>query len=90
MMPDDDKYPGKFKIANNGRAIENAIKLCGSQAALARTLRESAGVKCYAQKVNEWRLRGIIPPYWVKHIAKVLDVDPSDLDPLLYESAKAS
>lgn len=89
-MADDDKYPGKFPIKNNGRAIENAIKLCGSQAELARKLRDSAGVKCYAQKVNEWRLRGIIPPYWVKHIAKVLSVDPIDLDPLLYESVKVS
>lgn len=89
-MADDDKYPGKFAVKNNGRAIENAIKHCGSQAELARTLRESAGVKCYAQKVNEWRLRGIIPPYWVKHIAKVLKVDPSDLDPLLYDAGEAS
>ena len=75
----------KFLIKNNGRAIENAIKKCGSQAELARKLKDSANVKCYPQKVNEWRLRGIIPPYWVKHVAKVLEVDPGTIDPLLYD-----
>ena len=86
----DDKYPGKFAIKNNGRAIENAIKQCGSQAELARRLRDLAGVKCYAQKVNEWRLRGIVPPYWVKHLAAVLKIDPAEIDPLLYDSAEVS
>lgn len=73
-----------FKVQNNNRTIDQAIKKSGSQAELARRLQSSAGVKCYPQKVNEWRLRGVIPPYWVRHVAGVLEVDPSKVDPLLY------
>ena len=73
-----------FKIPNNNRVIDKAIKASGSQAELARRLQTSAGVKCYPQKVNEWRLRGVIPPYWVRHVASVLNVPPSEVDPLLY------
>ena len=85
MTTPEPEFIGKFPVKNNNRAIENAIKKCGSQAELARKLRELAGVKCYPQKVNEWRLRGIIPPYWVRHVAAVLKIDPSELDPLLYD-----
>lgn len=73
-----------FKIKNNNRTIDRAIVKSGSQAELSRRLQQSAGVKCYPQKVNEWRLRGVIPPYWVRHVAGVLEVDPSEVDPLLY------
>lgn len=82
MSPED--CPRKFKIKNNGRLIDKAIKKCGSQAELARQISKSAQVFCYPQKINEWRLRGIVPPYWVRHLAIVLEVDPSEVDPLLY------
>lgn len=79
------EHPKKFKIKNNGRLIEKAIKKCGSQAELARQIADRAKVDCYPQKINEWRLRGIVPPYWVKHLAAILDKDPKDVDPLLYD-----
>lgn len=78
------EHPKKFKIRNNGRLIEKAITKCGSQAELARRIADSALVDCYPQKINEWRLRGIVPPYWVRHLAFVLEIDPSEVDPLLY------
>jgi hypothetical protein len=74
----------KFPIPNAGRWIEKAIKRSGSQAELARRLEEQAKVRCYPQKVNEWRMRGIVPPYWVRHLAAILEVDPKEIDPLLY------
>ena len=80
----DLKLSRKFSIPNSGRWIEKAIKHSGSQAELARKLRASAKVECYPQKVNEWRMRGVIPPYWVRHLAAVLEVDPKEIDPLLY------
>ena len=81
---DIPSFPLKFKVKNNSRIIENAIKHCGSQAELARKLAVHANVKCYPQKVNEWRLRGVVPPYWVRPLASILEVDPSKIDPLLY------
>lgn len=78
------EHPKKFKIKNNGRLIEKAIKKCGSQAELARRIADEAKVDCYPQKINEWRLRGIVPPYWVKHLAAILGIEPKDVDPLLY------
>lgn len=78
------KIQRKFRIKNNIRVMEKAIKACGSQAELARRLETAAEVKCYPQKVNEWRLRGVIPPYWVKHVAGILKVEPKSVDPLLY------
>jgi hypothetical protein len=78
------KVTKKFAIPNTGRWIEKGIKHAGSQAELARKLMDSASVACYPQKVNEWRLRGIVPPYWVRHLALVLEVDPKEIDPLLY------
>lgn len=83
----DQELPKKFKIPSHHRWLEKGIKLTGSQAELARKLAESADVRCYPQKVNEWRIRGIIPPYWVRHLAAVLNVDPSHIDQLLYPSA---
>jgi hypothetical protein len=74
----------KFKFPNNSRNLEKAIKKCGSQAELARQLEASAGVHCYPQKINEWRNRGIVPPYWVRHLAGILKVKPKAIDPLLY------
>ena len=74
-----------FKVVNNSRTLDRAIKDVGSQAELARQLESSANVKCYPQKINEWRVRGVIPPYWVKHVAKVLDILPHEVDPLLYD-----
>ena len=74
----------KFEVKNNSRLLEKAIKHCGSQAELARKLKESANVKCYSQKINEWRIRGVIPPYWVKHDAGVMGIEPKEVDPLLY------
>lgn len=74
----------KFQSPNAGRWIEKAIKLAGSQAELARRLEEKALVRCYPQKVNEWRMRGVVPPYWVRHLADILKVDPKEIDPLLY------
>jgi len=79
------KYPVKFNIKANGRVIENAIRQCGSQAELARKLAASANVKCYAQKINEWRLRGVVPPYWVRPLAEVMNVEPKKIDPVLYD-----
>jgi len=73
-----------FPVKNNGRTIEKAIKLCGSQAELARKLEETSGVTCYSQKINEWRTRGIIPPYWVRHMATVTSIPRSEIDPALY------
>lgn len=78
-------HPRKFKIKNNNDAIEQAITKCGSQAELARKIANEAGVDCYPQKINEWRQRGIVPPYWVRHLASVLGVDPKEVDPLLYQ-----
>jgi hypothetical protein len=83
-MKDDAVAADNFKIQNNNRFIVQAIKKCGSQAELARKLQKLSGVKCYPQKVNEWKMRGVIPPYWVKHIAAVLEASPSKVDPLLY------
>ncbi len=80
----DPKITKKFNIPNNGRWIEKAIKCTGSQAELARKLMAIATVECYPQKVNEWRLRGVVPPYWVRHLATVLEIDPKEIDPLLY------
>ena len=74
-----------FKVPNNSGTINRAIKAAGSQAELSRRLESLAEVRCYPQKINEWRNRGIIPPYWVKHIAKILEVSPSEVDPLLYD-----
>ena len=74
-----------FKVPNNSRTIDRAIKAAGSQAELSRRLESSAEVRCYPQKINEWRNRGIIPPYWVKHIAAILEVNPNEVDPLLYD-----
>lgn len=84
MLMSFTDHPKKFKIKNNGRLIEKAIKKCGSQAELARRVADAAKVDCYPQKINEWRLRGIIPPYWVKPMAKVLDIEPKAIDPVLY------
>lgn len=75
----------KFDIQDNSQTIEHAIEHCGSQAELARQLEEKAQVTCYPQKVNEWRLRGTVPPYWVKHLAAVMGVKPKEIDPELYE-----
>jgi hypothetical protein len=74
----------KFKIKNNTRNIDNAIKMCRSQAELGRRLQDASGIRCYAQKINEWRLRGIVPPYWVRHLASVMGVKPEEIDPTLY------
>lgn len=74
-----------FRVKNNGRVLEKAIKVCGTQAKLARKLQDMAQVKCYPQKVNEWRNRGIIPPYWVRHVSTIVGMEPKKVDPLLYK-----
>lgn len=74
----------KFVVKPNFKLLEKAIKLSGSQAELARKLEKQANVKCYPQKVNEWRTRGIVPPYWVKPLAVIMEVEPKDIDPTLY------
>jgi hypothetical protein len=79
------KVETSFKVPSNSRTIDKAIKKVGTQAELARRLQASAGVMCYPQKINEWRNRGIIPPYWVKHVATVLEILPHEVDHLLYD-----
>ena len=74
----------KFEIPDNNPMIEQAIESCGSQAELARQLQDISGVLCYSQKINEWRLRGVVPPYWVRPLAGILKVDPKEIDPVLY------
>lgn len=73
-----------FKVKNNSRVIDKAIKRCGSQAELARKLQDISNVWCYPQKINEWRSRGVIPPYWVRHFADILDIKRATIDPMLY------
>lgn len=75
----------KFEIKDNNDTLLAAIEKVGSQAELARQLQASAEVRCYSQKINEWRLRGVVPPYWVKHLAKIMRVKPKEIDPLLYD-----
>jgi hypothetical protein len=74
----------QFESFNNGDVINTAIEIAGSQAELARQLETAAGVRCYPQKVNEWRVRGVIPPYWVKYVADAAGVDKKKVDPNLY------
>lgn len=74
----------KFMVKTNFKLLEKAIKQSGSQAELARRLERQANVKCYPQKVNEWRTRGIVPPYWVKPLAEIMDIEPREIDPTLY------
>lgn len=73
-----------FPVTENSKTLQQAIKVCGSQAALARKLQQISGVKCYPQKINEWRVRGVIPPYWVKPLSEVAGIPKENIDPVLY------
>lgn len=84
-MTESTKVADAFSINDKTNVIVSAIEKCGSQAELGRRLQDLAGVRCYPQKVNEWKTRGVIPPYWIKHFAKVLRIKPKEIDPLLYD-----
>lgn len=81
----EPEFSKNFELNDKTEFIEAAIQKCRSQAELARRLQDLAGVECYPQKINEWRKRGVIPPYWVRHMAKILKVSRKVIDPLLYD-----
>lgn len=85
--PEKSVFSENFPVTDNTKALNKAIKVAGSQAELARRLQQISGVKCYPQKVNDWRARGSIPPYWVGPVAQVLGVSKKELDPVLYDEA---
>ena len=74
----------KFEVINNTQVIEKAIVAVGSQAELSRQLAEMSGVDCYPQKINEWRVRGVIPPYWVRFVSDIAGIPRGQVDPVLY------
>jgi len=74
----------QFNMPENRGVIEVAIEKAGSQAELARQLEVASGVKCYPQKINEWRVRGVIPPYWVRYVSAAAGIDRGKVDPHLY------
>ena len=75
---------GRFDVKDNLTVLLKGIENVGSQAELARRLEDVTGVRCDPQKINEWRKRKVIPPYWVKPFSAVTGIPKEKIDPLLY------